>query len=125
MITNSEVTNNGQEGAMQNSEATTLQDLQVIGAVVVLLEMPDIERIFNISEQEFSDGLNQVFKKYRVHNRSEYTVKHHLTHIFDKLGVGNRTELAMFAVGHNFLKPLESTSGATPQPIRETSSPAS
>ena len=81
----------------------TLQDLEIIGAVVLSLEMPHIERILNVSERDFNDSLNQVFDKYHVENRRDLVrvilEKHAETRAIIDYGFTRRELEVIVAVG--------------------------
>jgi DNA-binding CsgD family transcriptional regulator len=48
---------------------------------------------------------------------SQSTVRHHLRGIIGKLGVANRLELALFALHHHLIGPLEICHSRSPVPV--------
>jgi len=64
----------------------TPRELEVVGCIVEGCSNKDVAKQFSISEE---------------------TVKRHLSNIFDKTGVSTRLELALFAISHKLVAPVE------------------
>ncbi|HEY2382307.1 MAG TPA: response regulator transcription factor [Terriglobia bacterium] len=74
-----------QPKAPKKTFGLTARELDVVAAIVSGFTNREIAGKFSISEQ---------------------TVKHHLRNIFDKVGVSNRLELALFAINHQLVSPV-------------------